>query len=73
MLLVISVLCFSVLCFSAAPFALHFPSCRRLSDLLEKIQNWLEETAMYSRRAYPQIQVACRRILIRCGLYRPQI
>jgi len=60
-----------ILCFSAAPFTLHFPPCRQLNKVVEKIQELVEETAMYSRRANPQIQIACRRILIRCGLYRP--
>lgn len=60
-----------VLGISIAPFTQHFPPCRQLSYLVGKIQNYLEETAMYYRRAYPLIQMACRRILIRCGLYRP--
>lgn len=59
------------LCFSAAPLTLYFPPCRQLSELVEKIQEIAGEMAMYYRRAYPQIRLACRRILTRCGLYSP--
>lgn len=58
-------------CFSAAPLTLYFPPCRQLSELVEKIQEIAVEMAIYYRRAYPQIRLACRRILTRCGLYRP--
>nr|ABK22972.1 unknown [Picea sitchensis] len=59
-------------CFSASPLTLYFPPCRQLSELVEKIQEIAGEMAIYYRRAYPQIRIACRRILTRCGLYRPR-
>ena len=58
-----------VICLSVVSLALYFPPCRQLSDVVLNVDDANEETAMYLIRAYPQLYVAFRIILIISGLY----
>ncbi|KAF6158596.1 hypothetical protein GIB67_040110 [Kingdonia uniflora] len=48
--------------FSAVPLTLYVPPLRSLNLFVETIEIFLQQTTLYSSRAYPRIRLACSRI-----------